>query len=581
MPNLRDSGSYSTSNPPVTDPALALVATATSTSGNAVLTYTTTGAHNLVVGQPVSISGLTGAYSNFDPTANSSTANGTVAQVASVTSSTVFTVTSPLGTSVSTSVSATTGGTVSQQALVSKSPYGSSTKTQSWLPPTAVDNVQIDRAWGKELPIQPNDDRQAGVAVSAATASGTQISLTVGSGHGIVAGQIIHMQGFVPNSVNVRHTVASTGATNVTVNSTFVGTIDATNGAIEPAITSGGYQIAVASATGATAATKTLTITTAQPHGLISGQTASVVGGTNANYNVQNAVVTTTGAKTFTVPANTSQIIGVSGTAGTGVVGDGTNVRYTTLNAHGLASGDKVNIFGFTPTGYNATDASVISAGLSANTFAIANTATAAVTVLGIAIEQSGTFAGTAYVSTGDNGWGQAYTVRSGNLVPGLDSHEINTTSRSGYPTFAPTFPVPTVTGKTLTNAVQALRSAGLKQGNLTFATDLTATVGTTSSQVTFTTSAAHNLAIGDTVNFSSATTATVYNFGDVVVGQSGVTTTGAVSISGTNQIIVQGVFTAATDSTLKIRPKNLLVTAQATSTTDATVVDLTRNYGL
>lgn len=570
MPNLRDSGSYTASNPPVADPSIAISATASNSAGGSVITYTTASAHNLVIGQPVITSGFSSAWLNYDPT--SGTGNGTPAIVASVTSSTVFTVNTGTITTAASSVS----GTVTQGALVSKSPY-----SKTWLPASAVTNVKIDRAWGRQNPIQPNDDRQTGVAITAASANGTQLSLTVGSGHGVTAGQIVHVQGLVPNSLNVRYTVASTGATNVTVNSLYAGTVSAPSGAaIELTTLTGGNQIQIASATGATAtgSVKVLTFTTNQPHGLTSGQIVSVVGSSNANYNVQNEVVTTTGAKTFTVPANPAPILKA--------VGDGTNVTYTTIDSHGLSAGDKVSTYNFTPSGYNVADATVLSTNLTANTFAVANTATAPVTVLGIAIEQSGSFTAPAYVSVGDNSWGQSYQVQSGNLIPGADNHEINTTSRTGYPAYAPTLSVPNVVGLPISNAIQKIRAAGFKLGGQSYSTDLTATVATTATQVTFTTSANHNLSVGDTVNFSGATTATAYNFGDLVVGVTGSTVTAPTA----NTIVVQGVFTAATDATLKIRPKNGVVSAQTpaagtdTVTDDgntALVVSLTKNYGL
>jgi predicted CXXCH cytochrome family protein len=62
--------------------------------------------------------------------------------------------------------------------------------------------------------------------------------------------------------------------------------------------------------------------------------------------------------------------------------GDGTNVTYRTAHVHGLAVGSKVTITGFTPAGYNVTVASVVSVP-STTTFTVANTTTAAATVLG------------------------------------------------------------------------------------------------------------------------------------------------------------------------------------------------------
>ena len=64
----------------------------------------------------------------------------------------------------------------------------------------------------------------------------------------------------------------------------------------------------------------------------------------------------------------------------TAVAGDGASVTYTAAN-HGLKVGRKVDIFGFTPTGYNASG-TVVTA-VTASTFTIANATTAAVTTYG------------------------------------------------------------------------------------------------------------------------------------------------------------------------------------------------------
>jgi hypothetical protein len=86
-------------------------------------------------------------------------------------------------------------------------------------------------------------------------------------------------------------------------------------------------------------------------------------------------------------------------------------------------------------------------------------------------------------------------------------------------------------------------------------------------------------LSVGDTVNFSGATVTTAFNLGDVVVGTTGST----VTVTGTNTIVVKGTFSGSDTTNLKIRPKNTDVTAQSPSAgaTTATVVDITRNYGL
>jgi hypothetical protein len=60
------------------------------------------------------------------------------------------------------------------------------------------------------------------------------------------------------------------------------------------------------------------------------------------------------------------------------------------------------------PAGYNVVNGTVISAGLAANAFAIANTTTTAVTAAGQVVKNSGTFTGTAIVA-GDKAWASTY----------------------------------------------------------------------------------------------------------------------------------------------------------------------------
>lgn len=450
MPNLRDSGTYTRGtgyNPP-TGPILSQSVTAFQVGF--VITYTATQATNLVVGQAVSITGFTtttynytdGSDRNLNTTGTLNSSVGTEGVVASVTTDgTSFTINAPVSTTVDSSNSQATGGTLVQSTLVTKSQWG-----QTWLPTAnasatgaaSISQPRIDRAWGKNNTIQPNDDRLVGVPLitTAPSGNGTQITYTVGSGHGLVAGQVVSIQGVTiagatPSAYNLDAvSIASTTATTIVVNSTAIGTATSsfTNGSIIPQSSFGGQNITVASATGATGtgSVKFITYTTNQDHNLRSGQVVSVLNASNINYNVLGAVVTTTGAKTFTVVAPDTQIVSVSGTNGSGVVGDGTNVLYNTgIAAHGLAGGDVVSIYNMAPTGYNAPNATVLtSPAPTATTFAIANTTATAVTAYGLAFENSGTFTAPATVTVGDNGWSNTYLYPSGQLVAGLDNHE-------------------------------------------------------------------------------------------------------------------------------------------------------------
>lgn len=637
----RDTGSYTLSTPPVVDPAQRIAATATNNTTTAVITYTTASAHNLKVGQPVVANGFSNAWLNYDPA--SATGNGTPAVVASVTSSTVFTVNIP---AVVATASSSVAGFVTQSALVSNSPYG-----HTWLPTSAQTNVIVAREWGP-FPIQNNEDRAANVAITGVSANGSQVTFTVGSGHGLVAGQRVSIQGiksgsYNSDSYNGDNTIASTTATTIVFNSTNTEAVTSyANGAIVSQATIGGAKV-ISSAVGAVAVTTALTSTTTattaaaatsvginstsslavgmsvtatvatiatgtvitavgtnavtvnpplstavasaavltfsastsnqyvtqQAHGLVSGQNIAIAGASNPNYNV-SGVATVVDAKTFSVKAPVFKIKGVSGTAGTGIVGDGTNVLYTTDVAHGLVAGDKVAITAMAPAGYNTANGTVISAGLTFNAFAIANTTATTVTAFGEVVENSGTFSGTASIA-GDKGWASTYAYPSGNLDPSLDDHDRVANSERGYPDFTPSYTTPNIIGLTTTNAIQRIRAAGQTPGFVQFSSDITATtVATTASTLQVTSGTAHNLSVGDTVYLSGSSNTTL-NLGDAIVA----------SVPSTVSFVVNAAGCTGTvgATALTFRPKNTIVSAQspAAGATTATVVGFTRNYGI
>lgn len=638
----RDTGSYTLSTPPVVDPAQRIAATATNNTTAAVITYTTASAHNLKVGQPVVANGFSNAWLNYDP--DSATGNGTPAVVASVTSSTVFTVNIP---AVVATASSSVAGFVTQSALVSNSPYGN-----TWLPTSAITNVVVAREWGNSFPIQNNEDRAANVAITGVSANGSQITFTVGAGHGLVAGQRVSIQGIKSGSYNsdaynFENVIASTSATTVVFNSTLTDAVTSyANGAIIAQATIGGAKV-ISSAVGAVAVTTALTSTTTattaaaatsvginstsslavgmsvtatvatiatgtvitavgtnavtvnpplstsvasaavltfsastsnqyvtqQAHGLVSGENIAITGASNPNYNV-SGVATVVDAKTFSVKAPVFKIKSVSGTSGSGTVGDGTNVLYTTENAHGLVAGDKVAITAMAPSGYNTANGTVISAGLSANAFAIANTTTSTVTAFGELVENSGTFSGTASIA-GDKSWASTYAYPSGNLDPSLDDHDRVANSERGYPDFTPSYTTPNIIGLTTTNAIQRIRAAGQTPGFVQFSSDITATtVATTASTLQVTSGTNHNLSVGDTVNLSGSSNTTL-NLGDVLVS----VVNSAVSFT----VNATGCTGTVGATALVFRPKNTVVSAQspAAGATTATVVGFTRNYGI
>lgn len=647
----RDTGSYTTSNLPVTDPLHTLPVSAASADNTTTLSYTTTGVHNLKVGSPVIIYGTGSASFNFNPdsyaygnTAPSATllGYGTPATVASVTGTNTFTVKAP---SVVATASVSTG-TVVNDTLDSNSPWD-----KTWLPTSAQTNVVVAREWGNSFPIQNNEDRAANVAITGVATDGNQVTYTVASGHGLIAGQRVSIQGIVAgsygsNPYNVEDTIASTSATTVVFNSTATEAVKSyANGAIVSQATVGGVKI-ISSAVGAVAyagSTSTTTSTTAaaatsiginstsslavgmavtatvatiatgtvitaigsgtvtvnpalstsvasaavltfsastsnqyvtqQPHGLNAGQDIAITGAGNSNYNIKGSA-NVVNAKTFSVKAPVFKIKSVSGTAGTGIVGDGTNVLYTTDVAHGLVSGDKVAITAMAPAGYNTANGTVIAAGLSTTAFAIANTTATTVTAFGEFVKNSGTFSGTASIA-GDKGWAATYAYPSGNLDPSLDNHDRVANSERGYPDFTPSYTTPNIIGLTTTNAIQKIRAAGQTPGFIQFSTDITATtVATTATTLTVTSGTAHNLSVGDTVNLSGSSNTTL-NIGDAVVS--------AIPSTVSFTVLASGCTGTVGATALNFRPKNTVVSAQSPSAgaTTATIVGFTRNYGI
>jgi hypothetical protein len=90
------------------------------------------------------------------------------------------------------------------------------------------------------------------------------------------------------------------------------------------------------------------------------------------------------------------------------------------------------------------------------------STASADSSKFGYLVKKGGTFVSPAYVGNADASWGYTSLTPSVQLNPNQDSHEIVTNSRLGYPDYTPTYAVPNVVGKTYTNAIQALKAAGL-----------------------------------------------------------------------------------------------------------------------
>ena len=634
-----DSGGYTRSTPPVTDPALSLSATASNDTSTAVITYTTSGAHNLVVGQPVVTSGFSNAWLNYNP--DSGTGAGTPAIVASVTSSTVFTVKTPAAFSTSSS---SVSGTVFQQALVSGSPYG-----DAWLPTTAQKNVVVAREWGNSFPIQPNKDatdgdiRTVAVAASAVAANGSQVTFTVGSGHGLVAGQTVTIQGVVPASYNFDTVqIASTGSTSIVFNSTVTDAVtSATNALIVPQLLIGGAkQATVSAATGATqqsAVTPTPSVAAATGATSITVATTSVVVGAAVSGTgiAAGTVVTAIGTGTITINPPTS---GTVSSAAALAIGGTRNITYRTSFPHNLTSGQQVYVSGSSNASYNVADkvATVVDSktfSVSAPVVKIVSIATAASSVTittetthgvttsdyinvagvtggtvtninatstqpsavtantitytasspvlatptsyGTVVKSSGSFSGSAYVGGADNGWAYTYNYPSAYLDPTKDNHDRVTNADSSYPAFTPTYNTPNIIGLTTTNAIQKLRAAGQTPGNVQFSTDITATTVATTATTLQVTSGTAHNLSVGDTVNLSGSSNTTLNLGDAIVSVVNSTVSFTVNAAGCTGTV------GAT--ALVFRPKNTIVSAQTPSAgaTTATVVGFTRNYGI
>lgn len=354
----RDTGSYTTSNLPVTDPLHTLPVSAASANNTTTLSYTTTGRHNLYVGAPVIIHSTGSASFNFNPdptniskeTPSSTTIGwGTPAVVASVTGTNTFTVKAP---SVVATASVATG-TVINDALDSNAGWD-----QAWLPTSAQTNVVVQREWGNGPTHQPNDDRAANVAITGVSTNGNQVTLTVGSGHGLVAGQRVSLQGIVPSVYNFEDNIASTGATSIVFNSPLVDAVTSyTNGAIVSQTAVGGAKV-ISSAVGAVAYAGSTSTTTATAAAAATSLAITSTSGLAVGMGVSATVATVTAGTVITaigsgtVTVNPALSASVASAAVITFSASASN-QYVTQQAHGLSSGQNVAITGASNGNYN------------------------------------------------------------------------------------------------------------------------------------------------------------------------------------------------------------------------------------
>jgi hypothetical protein len=194
----------------------------------------------------------------------------------------------------------------------------------------------------------------------------------------------------------------------------------------------------------------------------------------------------------------------------------------------------------------------------------------------GYVVEQGKTWAAgsTAFVGGADNAWGQAYTVAPIALNPNTDNAEIVTTSRVGYPDYYPTYVIPNVVGKTFTNAVQALKAAGLNGATVVATASggnpvipsiaLSASTAPTASgsTLTYTTASAHYLSAGDVVTIKGVTGSVNSAGTDNTQFNRNLVQVLSVPSSTTFTVSVAGVTETANANTGSVYPFNTVVTS-------------------
>lgn len=183
----------------------------------------------------------------------------------------------------------------------------------------------------------------------------------VSANHGLVVGNSIKITGAAKTYFNGTFTILTTPDQN-----TMTFTVVATGSANEPLPTA---------ATWSSTITLIATATTPTAHGLTSGQSVTVSGATQTQYNV-TAVVTVLSTTSFTYTMTTQP----SGPAtGSPLVTPPNNTLATaTRSGHGLTSGQQVTITGATPSQYNVTNAVVMVLSASQFTYTMLSGASAA-----------------------------------------------------------------------------------------------------------------------------------------------------------------------------------------------------------
>ena len=541
------------------------------TSGASLITYTSVANHGLISGQYVTIAGMVPTGLN-------------VSGVITTTAATTFTIASTAnpGTSTKSGFASVQSNTYTTQQAHGLIAGQDTVVTGASLTEYNVAGRVVATASTKIASVNAAKFAGAVASTQPITVSGTAVTYVLASGHNATTSDSASVYGYV-GGANL-NTVGDVAISAVATNSITINT-PAVTAAITSYATSGNL------------------LTYTVPNTFKAGQVVTISGATstgNANFNVSSVIVSATagafvvsGGNAVATTATITSAIGTvaATTAAVAISGVTAVAAYDTASItltmpNNFVVGQAVTVAGLTGgTSYN-TSGTVISADPSsvkigyASTVALSGTpavtatsnavsvASVALPVsgsagadagkIGFLVKKGGTFVSPAYIGNADASWGYTGLVPSVQVNPNQDNHDIIKNSRLGYPDYFPKYTVPSVVGKTYTNAVQALTAAGFAAySDIAPATALSVTaVATTASQVTYTVGAGHLISVGDAVlidNKSGYTTPSTYALKTV-----NVVSTAATTIT-VNQTGVTGSYTSGD---VTVTPNNAVVTA-------------------
>ena len=314
------------------------------------------------------------------------------------------------------------------------------------------------------------------IAISASTAA-----VTTASAHGFTTGQSVTVAGADQTEYNGTFKITVTGA------STFTYTVTGT-----PATPATGTITvsATQSVSGITLAAGTATVTTASAHGFTTGQSVTIAGATQTEYN-GTFKITVTGASTFTYTVTGTPATPATGTitvsaaqSVSSIAVSASTATVTTATPHGFTTGQSVTIGGANQAEYNGTFKIVVT---SPNTFTYTATgrpatpATGTITLQAVpsisSITRSG---GTATVTTATpHGFttGQSLTIAGATQTEYNGTFTITVTGTSTFTYTVSGTPATPATGTITARALPTPATLSLAIIQLRQDTDLRATV--------------------------------------------------------------------------------------------------------